>query len=806
MAGGRGHMGRLVRTVGAGALAAVTGAGVLALAAAPASAGAARPVLIWQQVLPGAEVVASSPNLARLAGGPSVVVGAEDGRLYAFHLSDGSRVPGWPASTPEPIASSPAAAPLPGGGGDEVITGSGTAATVGEGGVYAFGPGGQPLWSRQLPSAAYPGKPSDAVTASTAIGVLGAGGAVRATAGVVGQAVYSLDAATGATAAGWPYKDTDSVYSSPALTVVPGGGGVAAVEGTDSSPGVLPGQFQGGGVRALSASGKLLWEWRTDDVVTSSPAVGRLGGSSAPPEIVVGGGDYWYRTTGHHTAASTSLTALSLSGSVEWRKDLGGVTADSPALADLLGNGQLDVVEGTLKGANDQVGGPGSGMVWALGPSGNVLPGWPVDPVPGAFVTGQVSTADLLGNGRQDVLVPTPQGLFAYDGQGHLLWRVESGLGGDSVGGHPVVLQNAPLVTTDAGGRLGITIAGFVDTTGNGIIQHYEVSGATVGHGAWPMWRHDPQLTGNASSPGGPGAGPAPAPPAGHIPLTRLSGANRDGTAVAVSRSDFPAGGSAGAVVLASDSSYPDALAGTPLAARRRAPLLLVPPSGLTPAVTAEIGRVLPAGGTVYILGGTARIPAATDSVLRGRGYTVQRLAGPDRFATAVAVADALGGPSTVLEATGTDFPDALSAGAAAATVGGAVLLTNGRSQSPATAAYLSAHPGSHYAVGGPAAAADPPATAVVGATRYDTSVDVARRFFTPAVVAGFASGTSFPDALSGGAHVGRLGGPVVLVPGSGLLPPSVVSWLSSAGSSITGGYVYGGTSAVGSDVYEEIG
>ncbi|MGH9068343.1 MAG: PQQ-binding-like beta-propeller repeat protein, partial [Acidimicrobiales bacterium] len=349
--------------------------GTVALGAAPAWAGPAAagsagggsgaPRLVWERLVP-ATIVASSPNVADLAGGPSVVVGATDGKLYAYHLGDGSRVQGWPVSTPEPVASSPAVATRGPGRGDIVITGSGTAGTVGLGGLYAFGPEGHDLWARRVPSVAYPGKPSSAVPASTALGVLSPGQPLRATAGVVGEAIYSVQAGSGVTAPGWPYHATDSVYSSPALAPVPGGGGVDVIEGGDASSGASPDEFQGGRVYALDPAGRLVWEWRTDDVVTSSPAVGRLDGPSSPPEVVVGGGDYWYRQTGHHTTASTSVTALSMSGKVLWRKDLGGITTDSPALADLLGNGQLDVVEGTIKGADDKIGGPRLGE--GLGP------------------------------------------------------------------------------------------------------------------------------------------------------------------------------------------------------------------------------------------------------------------------------------------------------------------------------------------------------------------------------------------------------------------------------------------------------
>src|SRR5664279_2907372 len=202
----------------------------------------------------------------------------------------------------------------------------------------------------------------------------------------------------------------------------------------------------------------------------------------------------------------------------------------------------------------------------------------------------------------------------------------------------------------------------------------------------------------------------------------RLSGSDRFGTAVAVSKAEFPTGG-AGAVVLARGDDYPDALVGAPLAAARNAPLLLTSGSSLPAAIKAEIQRVLAPGKTVYVLGGSSAVPASIETELTGLGYVVTRYSGANRFATAVKVADALGDPGVVLLATGTNFPDALAAGVAAVKAGGVVLLTNGSTLPAETSAYLSAHPGTVYAIGGPAAAADPAATAIVGADRFDTSI-----------------------------------------------------------------------------------
>ena len=276
----------------------------------------------------------------------------------------------------------------------------------------------------------------------------------------------------------------------------------------------------------------------------------------------------------------------------------------------------------------------------------------------------------------------------------------------------------------------------------------------------------------------------------------RLAGADRYETALAVSQSDFPSG-NAGAVVLAAGENYPDALVAAPLAVDKNAPLLLTAGSSLRRDVKAELQRVLPAGGTVYILGGTSAVPADIASEVTGLGYQVIRYDGADRFATAVQVAGALGNRSTVLLASGTKFPDALSAGVAAAEAGGVVLLTNGTTLPAATSSYITAHGRTVYAVGGPAAAAKSNATRLVGADRYATSVAVAEQFFANPSSVGVASGALYADALSGGALLARAGVPLVLA-APGILPLSVDNYLSSVKGNVTSAHLFGGSDALG--------
>ena len=299
------------------------------------------------------------------------------------------------------------------------------------------------------------------------------------------------------------------------------------------------------------------------------------------------------------------------------------------------------------------------------------------------------------------------------------------------------------------------------------------------------------------------------------VPVQRIYGTDAIGTSIAASQAEFPAAGSARAVVLARSDFFADALAGGPLAAQVDGPLLITPPasqsSSLDPRVLTEIQRVLPAGGTVYILGGELAISPGVSEELMSAGYNVMREGGADEYATAVLIAQALGNPATIFEATGLSFQDALSAVPAAIKEHGAILLTDGTTQAPETAAYLAANPGdTRYAIGGPLAAlgADPTATGVYGQDEYGTSAAVATTFFAGAKLFGAATGLDYPDALAGGVFMatgGRLG-PVLLVDPSATpaVPQTIAAYLATLAEG-TLGYVFGGPLAVPADVLEAI-
>ena len=148
------------------------------------------------------------------------------------------------------------------------------------------------------------------------------------------------------------------------------------------------------------------------------------------------------------------------------------------------------------------------------------------------------------------------------------------------------------------------------------------------------------------------------------IEVTRISGASRYETASAVAARFFP---DAAGAYYASGGGYADALGGGAAAAKRGWPLLLTAKDSL-PSSTPKIGK------DRIVLGGTAAVSEHVRAQLGAR-----RVAGPDRFSTAVAISrDAFSRTAVAYLATGLNFPDALSGAAAAARDNAPLMLAAG--------------------------------------------------------------------------------------------------------------------------------
>jgi hypothetical protein len=158
--------------------------------------------------------------------------------------------------------------------------------------------------------------------------------------------------------------------------------------------------------------------------------------------------------------------------------------------------------------------------------------------------------------------------------------------------------------------------------------------------------------------------------------VRRLAGLDRIATAVEISKDGFGPG--VPVVYVATAMNFPDALSAGAAAAELGGPLLLVPASGVPTSVSDELARLEP--GLIVVVGGTSVVPTATYTALSGMAGSIRRDAGDDRYATSrIVTANAFtSGADVAYIATGADFPDALSASAAAAHLGAPVILVPG--------------------------------------------------------------------------------------------------------------------------------
>ena len=195
--------------------------------------------------------------------------------------------------------------------------------------------------------------------------------------------------------------------------------------------------------------------------------------------------------------------------------------------------------------------------------------------------------------------------------------------------------------------------------------------------------------------------------------VDRLFGADRFATAAAVAREVWgDPGNGRGAVVALGDHpdpnrAWPDALTAGWLGALTGRPVLLTAP-GTAPEATLD---ALDGVGAALVIGGEAAVPQNVFGLLDEAVGSLGRVAGTDRYATAIQVAEVglkAGAQITHLRAvTGRGPGDALAAGAAAADEGALMVLVDGLEQraDPVMSYYL--RPRAHLilsavAIGGP--------------------------------------------------------------------------------------------------------
>jgi putative cell wall-binding protein len=260
----------------------------------------------------------------------------------------------------------------------------------------------------------------------------------------------------------------------------------------------------------------------------------------------------------------------------------------------------------------------------------------------------------------------------------------------------------------------------------------------------------------------------------------RLTGATRQATARLIAE-EYNSG-TVNNVVLATGNNFPDALAGSPLAYKLDAPILLV---GTTEKESQEadlyIQKYLADNGTIYILGGEGAVSSSTVEKYTKQGFKVKRISGQGRYDTNQAINDELNSKkgTPVFIATGTGFADALSVSSIAAAKGYPIVLTEKDTlPEQAIETLTNLMPTQVFIVGGENAVSesvknqiavitklkDDRIDRIAGEGRYNTSLAIAKFFDFETVTATFATGKNFPDALAGSILAAKNNAPVILL------------------------------------------
>lgn len=270
------------------------------------------------------------------------------------------------------------------------------------------------------------------------------------------------------------------------------------------------------------------------------------------------------------------------------------------------------------------------------------------------------------------------------------------------------------------------------------------------------------------------------------------------------------------------DGRYPDALGANYLSGIRKAPVLLTE----TEELPAEVLAQLKANGVdnVTIVGGLLAVSQAVEDKLEAEGFTVNRIAGGNRFETNEAIVEA--GPATApsdiaLVTTGLNFPDALSAGPLAYKGGHPVGLSNGADMPDDTIdALKAAGVDQALVVGGPLAVPESVITELE-AKGIDVLQRLARttagqtnRSGTAAAVAEYAvdnlgfsvegvnvaSGRAFgdgADALAGGPLTGMQNRPLLITENESVAGSATLQYLREHAQTLSDGIIFGGPLAI---------
>lgn len=254
----------------------------------------------------------------------------------------------------------------------------------------------------------------------------------------------------------------------------------------------------------------------------------------------------------------------------------------------------------------------------------------------------------------------------------------------------------------------------------------------------------------------------------------RYAGGNRFETAVEVSKSGWL---SSSDVVLANAYGFADALTGVPFAYIKDAPILLTEANVIPAATRDEMKRL--GARNVYILGGVGVVSQEVEDELRGKGYFVYRLAGSNRFETALQVGNAVlknNQTKTAILTTAYNYPDALAISSYAAMKKYPIIFTEAATLNSKTKEFIKNNGITNIIISGGVGAVSEnvekelknsgiAVERIAGTDRYNTACNIVSKYkasFKNSIM--IATGTDFPDALAGGVLAAKRQIPILLV------------------------------------------
>ncbi len=388
-------------------------------------------------------LISSQPLIADLGlstdGTKSIVFGTVKGELHVIYKNGSGtwgEAPGFPVSLGGPINASPAVGNLENNGVPAIVCGYGSNSNLSQpGGVKAFRRDGTLLWSvashDTIGNNGMPNGVPDPVVSTPAIADIDGDGKLEVVWGGLDFFLYVVDAATGAAKAGWPKFMRDTIWSSPVLHDIDGDGLPDIVIGVDAHNEGPPFNTPDGGclhvlrfdstqscpdsnpVDCRAPTEVAGFPQCVDQTIFSSPAIGDIDGDGKP-EIVHGTGTFWPNRAQKIYAWHCNGTPVA-----GWPVSIVGQSGafNGPALADLNGDGKLDVVV-----TADNTESSSTFHVYAFKGDGTQL--WvatPKDYFGATLSAGPPVVADVLGDGGLEVLVPTNGSVAVFSSTGALL-------------------------------------------------------------------------------------------------------------------------------------------------------------------------------------------------------------------------------------------------------------------------------------------------------------------------------------------------------------------------------------------------